>query len=67
MEQVEGGEINVTHRGLITTSGTAAVGINAQSVGGSGGSVPNSYSAITLGSSRVVGGAQTVSVDLDEE
>jgi hypothetical protein len=40
----QGGDVDVTHGGLIHTYGISAVGIHAQSVGGSGGDGGSSYS-----------------------
>ncbi|WP_063416536.1 autotransporter outer membrane beta-barrel domain-containing protein [Prochlorococcus marinus] len=47
-----GEEVSVIHQGIIITSGTAAIGINAQSVGGGGGSVPASTALLTVGGSE---------------
>ncbi len=60
-------EVSIQHRGLITATGTNAIGINAQSVGGGGGSVPNSTSLISVGGSSggAGGNANNSSVEID--
>ena len=59
--------VSIQHRGLITATGTNAIGINAQSVGGGGGSVPNSTSLISVGGSSggAGGNANNSSVEID--
>ena len=59
--------VSIRHRGLITTTGTNAIGINAQSVGGGGGSVPSSVSLESVGgdSGGAGGDANNSSVDVD--
>ena len=59
--------VSIRHRGVITTTGTNAIGINAQSVGGGGGSVPSSVSLESVGgdSGGAGGDANNSSVDVD--
>ena len=59
--------VSIIHRGVITTTGTNAIGINAQSVGGGGGSVPGSTSIQNVGDSEggAGGDASNSSVDVD--
>ena len=59
--------VSIRHRGVITTTGTNAIGINAQSVGGGGGSVPSSVSLDSVGGSSggAGGDANNSSVDVD--
>ncbi|MEO1192813.1 MAG: hypothetical protein AAFY02_13710, partial [Pseudomonadota bacterium] len=44
-----GSAINITNSGQITTSGNAAIGISAQSIGGTGGSGGSSVGLVALG------------------
>ena len=57
-----GGTVNVTHSGFISTAGAEAIGIQAQSVGGGGGSAGGaitvgSFVGVALGGSGSGGGA----------
>ncbi|WP_115019973.1 hypothetical protein, partial [Synechococcus sp. UW140] len=59
-----GGEVSVTNNAPLTSLGTGAAGLVAQSIGGGGGVVGNQAGTVVMGSVRASGRASGGSVDL---